>query len=54
MDLIIAHMIQYILAAVGLWQLITGTMLYGIMILLLVVASDIVVQKIIEKATNKN
>lgn len=41
---IVVYIVQYLLAGVGLWQLITGTMLYGIMLLLLVVASDFVIE----------
>lgn len=54
MSFIIAHIVQYLLAGFGLWQMITGTMLYGIMILLFVVASDFMIQKTIKIAPSEN
>lgn len=42
---IVGHVVQYILAGVGVWQLVTGSLLYGAIILLVVVASDTIVQK---------
>lgn len=42
---IIGYLLQYLLAGVGIWQLVTGSLLYGAIILLIVVASDIIIQK---------
>ncbi len=44
-SLLFGHILQYILAGVGVWQLVAGSLLYGAIILMIVIASDIIVQK---------
>ncbi len=49
-SLIIGHILQYLLAGVGMWQMVTGAVLQGIVILLIA----IVLESVFKKSTNRD